>query len=61
MERLATGVLAYALILSATPAALAQTGKYPERAIRLISPFPPGGTVDVNARILAPGVSNSIG
>jgi tripartite-type tricarboxylate transporter receptor subunit TctC len=35
--------------------------KYPERAIRLISPFPPGGTVDVNARILAPAVSKSIG
>jgi tripartite-type tricarboxylate transporter receptor subunit TctC len=41
------------------PSAWAQ--KYPERAIRLISPFPPGGTVDVNARILAPAVSRSIG
>ncbi len=40
--------------------ALAQ-GKYPDRPIRLISPFPPGGTVDVNARILAPAVSKSIG
>jgi tripartite-type tricarboxylate transporter receptor subunit TctC len=43
------------------PAALAQTEKYPERPIRLISPFPPGGTVDVNARILAPAVARSIG
>jgi tripartite-type tricarboxylate transporter receptor subunit TctC len=54
-------VLLCAVIATGMPAALAQTGKYPERPIRLISPFPPGGTVDVNARILAPGVSKSIG
>jgi tripartite-type tricarboxylate transporter receptor subunit TctC len=42
------------------PAAFAQ-GKYPDRPIRLISPFPPGGTVDVNARIIAPAVTKSIG
>jgi tripartite-type tricarboxylate transporter receptor subunit TctC len=40
---------------------LAQPAKYPERSIRLIVPFPPGGSVDVNARILAPAVSQSIG
>jgi tripartite-type tricarboxylate transporter receptor subunit TctC len=53
-----------AIVLGAVagmPPALGQTGKYPERPIRLISPFPPGGTVDVNARILAPAVSKSIG
>jgi tripartite-type tricarboxylate transporter receptor subunit TctC len=61
MERIALQVLLYALIAAGMPVALAQTGKYPERAIRLISPFPPGGTVDVNARILAPAVSRSIG
>jgi len=54
-------VLLCVVIATGMPAALAQTGKYPERPIRLISPFPPGGTVDVNARILAPGVSKSIG
>ena len=54
-------VLLCVVIATVMPAALAQTGKYPERPIRLISPFPPGGTVDVNARILAPGVSKSIG
>ena len=61
MERIGVTVLSCALIATGMPAALAQTGKYPERPIRLISPFPPGGTVDVNARILAPAVSKSIG
>jgi tripartite-type tricarboxylate transporter receptor subunit TctC len=48
-------------VAAAAPAALAQPAKYPDRAIRMISPFPPGGTVDVTARILAPSVSKSIG
>ena len=61
MERLGMAALLCALIATGMPAALAQTGKYPDRPIRLISPFPPGGTVDVNARILAPGVSKSMG
>jgi len=41
--------------------AFAQTTKYPERAIRLIVPFPPGGTVDVTARLVGPIVATSIG
>jgi tripartite-type tricarboxylate transporter receptor subunit TctC len=40
---------------------LAQPAKYPDRAIRMIVPFPPGGTVDVNARILGPAVSKALG
>ena len=50
-----------ALLAFAVPAAWAQSGEYPDRAIRLIAPFPPGGSVDVNARLLAPLVSKSIG
>jgi tripartite-type tricarboxylate transporter receptor subunit TctC len=39
----------------------AQSGKYPDRPVRLIVPFPPGGTVDVTARLVGPMVSAAIG
>jgi tripartite-type tricarboxylate transporter receptor subunit TctC len=54
-------VLFGTFVAAGLPAAQAQTEKYPERPIRLIVPWPPGGTVDVNARILAPVVSKLIG
>src|SRR6476469_7651030 len=34
---------------------------YPERPVRLIVPYPPGGGSDVMARILAPRMSESLG
>lgn len=57
-----SGLLLIACVaMAATFGAAAQTTTYPQRAIRLIAPFPPGGSVDVNARLLAPAVSKSIG
>lgn len=36
-------------------------GAYPERPIRVIVPFPPGGNIDLTARILVPGMSSELG
>jgi len=50
--------LALAAAMVALPA-LAQN--YPSKAIRLVSPFPPGGSVDVVGRLLAAKLSETMG
>ena len=51
-------LLAFVAIL---PAVQAQSGKWPERPVRMIVPFPPGGSPDVVARLLAPMLSEAFG
>src|ERR1700744_5120338 len=36
-------------------------GKYPERPIRMVVPFPPGGPIDTIARVMGQELSNRIG
>ena len=42
-------------------AELAQAQSYPEKPIRMIVPFPPGGSVDVVGRALTPKLSERLG
>ena len=46
-------------LLAAVVQAAAQT--YPDRVVRIINPYPPGGSVDITARILAQKLSDNTG
>jgi len=52
-------LLAPVLLIAAAPAALSQT--YPAKPIRFIVGFPPGGTNDIVARVLAPKLGEYLG
>ena len=48
-----------AFAAAATSAAFAQT--YPGQPIKMISPFPPGGSVDITARLIAEPMAQALG
>jgi tripartite-type tricarboxylate transporter receptor subunit TctC len=56
----------FALTLAALPVAVARTGvahaqSYPTKPVRLVVPFPAGGSTDVGARLIAENLSRSFG
>jgi tripartite-type tricarboxylate transporter receptor subunit TctC len=48
-------------LAAAMPAAHAQTGKWPDKPVRVVVPFAPGGATDVVARIVSPRLSEEFG
>jgi len=61
MKKILLLLAAILLSFSFADAVLAQNAKYPERPVRVILPFPPGGLVDVLGRVLAQQLSESLG
>jgi len=58
---LIAGSLGTVLTGVASPACAQQEGTYPNRAVRLIVPFPPGGGTDIVARTLGIRLGDSLG
>jgi tripartite-type tricarboxylate transporter receptor subunit TctC len=63
-KKLNIALCAAVLIACAMPAAAQQagsTGTYPNRALRMVMPFPPGGPTDILGRLLAQRLGEALG
>jgi tripartite-type tricarboxylate transporter receptor subunit TctC len=56
-----TARLLAALLAFAVVAAAAQAETFPNRTIRIIVPYPPGGSIDLAGRVIAKNLQNSVG
>jgi tripartite-type tricarboxylate transporter receptor subunit TctC len=61
LRRIACVALVLGAVLFPLRSALAQSDAYPNKPVHLIVPFPPGGSVDVVARMVAPRLGERLG
>lgn len=61
IAKAALAVLGVALVVHGLSVICAQADEYPNRPIRMIIPYPPGGSVAASARILAEKLGNILG
>jgi tripartite-type tricarboxylate transporter receptor subunit TctC len=59
IARLRRALIVASALLGVAAPATAQT--YPDRVVRFVNPFPPGGSVDITARLLAQKLSDNLG
>src|ERR1044072_4616956 len=52
-------IITFALLLACVP--VAARAEYPERTIRMIVPYPAGGSTDVAARIISDNIAKQLG
>ena len=59
-----SAVVRHALVVALSQFVLlapASAQNYPERVVRIVNPYPPGGSVDITARMLAGKLSDNLG
>src|SRR5919201_5198092 len=54
-------LIAIAFLALLVPCLQAAAEHYPDRVVRIVNPYPPGGSVDVMARILAQKLTEALG
>lgn len=60
-RRLALAGLGACALLAAAPAAVAQADAWPARPVRIVVPYPPGGSSDTIARLISEPLSKALG